>query len=694
MDNRKKNLIIGYDLGDKYSQISWYDDKKGETESVCVVGTAEVSQIPTALCKNEETDIWLYGHAAIEAANQGKGTLITHFAADYEAYPKLHIGGYTYEKKELIGIFIRESLKLLETYFPVYAIAYMTITMRSVSKKAIMDIYSLSDVIGIGRENLRIQSHTASYEYFALSQKKDLWQHDVGLFEYDDYGLYYYHLSISKVHQPAVARASTFPLNMYLSAEDMTGLSAPDLDRTFLEVIKEALSQKIISTIFLTGKGFKGNWMNLSIKKLCTGRRVFIEDNLFSAGACYSSFIDYNQTNFKEFIALNDDIVPSSIYLRGSRAKEIARKELVTAGSCWYNINQDVRFLLDGTDTVVLHVRDLITNMEKLIPLQLENLPDRPDKTVTLHLNIQFESASICNIVIYDDGFGGLFPATNRCWKKRINVAEYETDKNFREKGRLIFSRDLPERIPYYFNISDTKIYSLEELCYYIYNNIYAVSQDMFSDDLFYWIEKSLLEPGLAKGFKNLKKSDASLKALVQYLMNYTDYYGSEEMRQINIILDDIEQQNPIEAKKVQADNLVKYCRYMEAIFCYITVVGMMEKSEEYPITKAFKGETYHNLAAAYMRVMNFSAAAANYKKAYDLNKEEASLKGCLWALKMAGDEAEFFDTVEAYKLSESYIEGILSEYDKAASGVNMGQRPEDEEALKVLKRLKNAYRS
>lgn len=690
MENKK--LIIGYDLGSRYSKICWYNEKDQTAENVCVIGNDGTTQIPTVLCKIGD-DQWLYGQAAIDSANQGKGVLLTGFVDAYETIPELEAGGIRYEKKQLIAVYLRESLKVFANYFESYGIAYLTVSLKEVGKKIMTDITDAAAAFGVARENIRVQSYIASYEHFAMSQKKELWNHDVGLFEYDEDGLTYYHLFVNKKRQPVIVSAQVYKLNMYMNG-DMLDTEKPDaLDQKFCHVLNEVLSQKIISTIFLTGKGFRMSWIKQSRKKLCSGRKVFFEDNVYAAGACYSGYFDFTG-QYKHFIAVNDDIVPVSMYIKGSRMKEIIRRELVAGSSSWYSINKDERFILDGTDTVVFRVRDLVTNVEKMIPLTLEGMPDRPEKTMIVQLNVQFENANICCITMTDEGFGGIYPSSGKVWKKRVNVAEYECDKNFKEQGRLLFTKQLSEKVPYYFNFTDTKIYSLEELAYYVYNNIYSVTKDSFNEELLYWIEKTLQEPALARGIKNLQKSNASFKAIVQYLMNYSDYYSNEACIQLNYLLDEIEHQNPVEIRKIQADNLVRYCRYMDAVSGYMTVIGQMEKPEYSDMTMQFKGNVYHNLAAAYMRLMNFASAALCYKKAFDLNKNQESLKCYLWALKMNGDESEFFDAASEYHLTESFIEEVLSTYDQTVSGISMGQRPEDEEALKVLKRLKTVYRS
>ena len=48
-----------------------------------------------------------------------------------------------------------------------------------------------------------------------------------------------------------------------------------DMDRKFLEVLKKMCGEHIVSTVYLTGKGFYENWMEESLSFLCTKRRVF-----------------------------------------------------------------------------------------------------------------------------------------------------------------------------------------------------------------------------------------------------------------------------------------------------------------------------------------------------------------------------------------------------------------------------------
>ena len=82
--------------------------------------------------------------------------------------------------------------------------------------------------MGIGAQLLALESHRLSYEYYALSQRRELWTHDVGLFEYDRRGLRYHHLSVSWKHHPPVVTAETTVLNQYLDGHELADPVPPE----------------------------------------------------------------------------------------------------------------------------------------------------------------------------------------------------------------------------------------------------------------------------------------------------------------------------------------------------------------------------------------------------------------------------------------------------------------------------------
>lgn len=98
-------------------------------------------------------------------------------------------------------------------------------------------------------------------------------------------------------------------------------MAPPELDRRFLEVVRQVTANKIISTVYLTGEGFEGNWAKISLKNLCHHRKGFIGSNIFSRGACYYSLMTAGLLEEGSFIALNEDVISKTIYIRGSKKR-------------------------------------------------------------------------------------------------------------------------------------------------------------------------------------------------------------------------------------------------------------------------------------------------------------------------------------------------------------------------------------
>ncbi|MEI3491121.1 MAG: hypothetical protein V8Q73_03890 [Blautia sp.] len=55
-------------------------------------------------------------------------------------------------------------------------------------------------------------------------------------------------------------------------------------------------------------------------------------------------------------------------------------------------------------------------------------------------------------------------------------------------------------KIPYYIENISTNVYSLEELCYYFYHNLYLVDETILNEHLCRWLQEEL-------NFRNWRRS-------------------------------------------------------------------------------------------------------------------------------------------------------------------------------------------
>ena len=690
MDSRVKKLILGYDLCNDYAQISCYNQKTQEMDTICYIGEKMLERIPTVLCRlYGQPATWVCGYDAWKAVNEQKGVLIDNFIESLELDDVITVDDDQYTSGELTCIFIHESLKLLTKYYPHWEVGHLTIAVEKLGKHTVDSLKALAGRMGFDESCLKVINHVSAYEHYALNQKKELWQYDVGLFDYTNRGMTYYHLAISKKRMPATAMATTVSLKEYFDGSEIGQTAPPELDRRFLEVVRQVTANKIISTVYLTGEGFEGNWAKVSLKNLCHHRKGFIGSNIFSRGACYFSMRAAGMLPESDFVALNEDVLSKSIYVRGSKNREMMNKELVSAGQVWYEVHSETYLIPDGTRQMTLHLMDYMTKKEKMVSVPLDALytdPLRPDKTWRLKVAVSFEDFSHCHIVISDEGFGEFYPASETKIEHTFDIYdETLSDKAAQENGRLILTNDEHNTVPYHFGLSGVRIYSLEELCYYIQNHVYAVSQETFGDDLIYWIEKNLDEKQLAKRLREGRKNERSLKEIVRMTLLTIDYYSKDEAREIQKTIEEIELQNPVEAKKVEADNYLRYGKLLEALLTYEKVDLMMEEHDDM-VTREFKGNVYHNMGIAYARLANGDSALHCFRKAFELNQSERTRDSWLMLLRILGREEEMLKESNRMLLPPEIIELYQQQLKEAE------EMSERRSAFEMLAKLKDIH--
>ena len=102
------------------------------------------------------------------------------------------------------------------------------------------------------------------------------------------------------------------------------------------------------------------------------------------------------------------------------------------------------------------------------------------------------------------------------------------------------------------------QIYSLEELCYYIYNNIYILTNAFLDEKLIAFIRTEIKEPLLADKLEQLKCENAGLAEAVVTILKYVDYYDTAEIEQVKDLLAMLDTQKVYERMKMRADRFLE----------------------------------------------------------------------------------------------------------------------------------------
>ena len=80
--------------------------------------------------------------------------------------------------------------------------------------------------------------------------------------------------------------------------------------------------------------------------------------------------------------------------------------------------------------------------------------------------------------------------------------------------GYILCQTKKAER-PYYIENISMNIYSIEELCYYLYHNLYLADHTIFNEELCSWIRDELELPHLAAKLKQNLERNVSIEDMV-----------------------------------------------------------------------------------------------------------------------------------------------------------------------------------
>lgn len=222
----------------------------------------------------------------------------------------------------------------------------------------------------------------------------------------------------------------------------------------------------------------------------------------------------------------------------------------------------------------------------------------------------------------------------------------------------LILCKSKYSEKPYYISNMAVNVYSVEEICYYIYNNIYIIGMDMFDEGLISYIDKELGESELAKQLEFLINQRAGLSELVLSVLRYVDYYSAEEIARLKDVIERLDVQNVAERLKARADNFLKNKCYTSAIKNYeLIVYGKKDKS----LSVDFYGNVWHNMGVAYAGLFSFYDAGVAFRTAYELNGREESKKAFYSALCLEKGGTDDEATEEMYVCCRE-IETIFDE--------------------------------
>ena len=412
--NEVRNIIVGFDLGEKVSQLCYYDRREGEPVSMPMkVGSGQYT-FPNCLSKKPGEEEWHFGLEVEYFVSQQEEIYLDHLYELCSNERPVNVDGQERKVGELLGIFIGNALRILGVPDPVKSISGLMITTPKLTKAMVENIRVACEYMGFSRNRCFLQDYEESFYYHTLYQKVDIWSRNVALFTFDQDEVAFSKLVMDKKTKPiqvSVKRGKRVTLHQ----------EAVERDFDFYELIQESIGNEVFSSIFLVGEGFDREWAVRSVPLLCRHQRhVFYGNNLFAKGACYGAKEKVEERNLKGYLYAGNDLVRLNVGMDMMVFGTPAYHSLISAGVNWYEAVGDCELLLDDTEELTFVVSNMDNTKKERYSMALPGLPKRPPKATRLHLHLEFESASLCRIDVEDLGFGEMYPSSGLKWQETM----------------------------------------------------------------------------------------------------------------------------------------------------------------------------------------------------------------------------------------------------------------------------------
>ncbi|MEG0214711.1 MAG: DUF5716 family protein [Hungatella sp.] len=402
-------LIIGIDLCDSYTQIS-------------CAGQEESWTFPAVICKNNKIEEWYVGEAAYRHTLEGEGIIVDKLLNLVRRDGTATLTGTKYQGIDLLCHYIQKLLEIPKDRYPGQEIEQIVVTLPQIDAKLMEALLYCVDSVGIPRTSVCVVSHAESFIYYVLSQKKEVWNNQVALFDLSEEYLCYYEMKVQRGLRQTMIFAESEKLE---EGFDLNILNTPSgvrlADKLLCSCGERLLEKKLFSSVFLTGKGFRSqDWAGEFMKLICARRRVYAEEAVFAKAAVYKALDCIGDKTSYPFIMICDGRLDTAVSIKVTHKGEESQLVLAAVGDRWYESKSTTEFILDHQNYLEFTVSPTDLKNRRLVRLTLDGFPERMEKTVKIRMNIEFLDEHTMSVTVRDLGFGELFPATDALVRQEV----------------------------------------------------------------------------------------------------------------------------------------------------------------------------------------------------------------------------------------------------------------------------------
>ncbi len=251
-----------------------------------------------------------------------------------------------------------------------------------------------------------------------------------------------------------------------------------------------------------------------------------------------------------------------------------------------------------------------------------------------------------------------------------------------------------PAEHPFFIASVGIRIYSIEELCWFLHHNLYLIDSGVTSPELVAWVRDELGLKALARKLTDaLDRPDSDASYFILPIFQEIGYLSPVQTKAVREELTKAQVRPEEERTRTKADYLVKGGRFAAAITLYRHI---LDNRGDGKLGTSFYSGVWNNLGCAYARLFRFREAADAFLEGWRLVQSRELMRKYVSTLPLFLSDEEYRKKLIELG-ADSVLTGKIQEYNAAMSGkalerINTRFKP-GEDTAKAVRQLREEYR-
>ncbi|MBR2408971.1 MAG: hypothetical protein IKB07_08495 [Lachnospiraceae bacterium] len=417
----KGKLVLGIDLCNDITQVSVMRPHAAEPDAVCFDARTSREFLHTLLWKDPD------GEWGIGETMQQEVTVLPPFFHAAIRGECVVSEAVTYSGKELLERYVSLLFQKIDELFEGQKIGFVAVTCEEANRmESVKELLRSLFEKQVGEPGTcLVLSHLESFLHFVIRQEEGLWKNGSAVFDYTTEGLLFYHMECRMAAGRRLLLADYKDYSEIIPPGFITQGNTEQGAFSFERLATMALQQKVAS-LFVTGRGFEGEWVSDVLRLLSGGRRVFRGQNLYTQGACYAGAEEFRNECNVDFALLTPGQITVDVLLVAENAAQEDGVYLARVGDRYRQVNARAEVLLDGTDKLTFRILPAGAATPTQIRVAPQTSELRGDRTNRYEVRVFFVGRNLMVIQLKETGFGAFYESGHRIYEEIVDFSNWE----------------------------------------------------------------------------------------------------------------------------------------------------------------------------------------------------------------------------------------------------------------------------